>query len=134
MSKPRYGWWPYVKSMIRRYPALKEQHDNMLRMQITPSYPGMTGGGGDGRGLENTVIRAMSQNSVRELDAVEAALAETERLMDNKARMTMIDLVFWKRTHTLDGVALTVHYSPRTVKQWHGDFIRCVAKHYGLMD
>ena len=22
MSKPRFGWWPYVKDMLRRYPDL----------------------------------------------------------------------------------------------------------------
>lgn len=27
MSRPRYDWWPYVKGMIRRYPALAEQYE-----------------------------------------------------------------------------------------------------------
>ncbi len=27
MSKPRYGWWGYVKNMIRRYPSLKMEYE-----------------------------------------------------------------------------------------------------------
>lgn len=26
MSKPRYDWWPYVKGMVRRYPALCREY------------------------------------------------------------------------------------------------------------
>ena len=132
MSKPRYGWWPYVKSMIRRYPALKEQHDNLLRMQITPSYSGMAGGGGDGRGLENTVIRAMSQNETREYEAVEAALAELEMRRDGADMRRLIEMVYWNRTHTIAGAAMDIHVSEITALRWNRDLIYTVAKHYGL--
>lgn len=134
MSKPRYGWWPYVKSMIRRYPALKEQHDNLLRMQITPSYSGMTGGGGDGRGLENLVLRALTNNDMREYEAVEAALAELETLDYPKRRRQLIEMVYWNRSHTVDGAAYAVNVSSRTGRQWHREFIYCVAKHCGFLD
>ena len=46
MSRPRYGWWPYVKSMIREYPALKARHDDLQSASVTANYNGMPGGGG----------------------------------------------------------------------------------------
>ena len=89
MSKPRYGWWPYVKNMIYRYPSLREQHDAMLHMQTTPAYSGMSGGG-DGRGLENRVVSAMSKTEMREYDAVTAAIKETDALTHGQRRMRLI--------------------------------------------
>lgn len=132
MSKPRYGWWSYVKNMIHRYPALREQHEAMLHMQTTPAYSAV-GGGGDGRGLENTIIRAMSKNEMREYDAVTKAINETEGLLHGQRRLKLVTLVYWQRTHTVEGASWAVHVSSRTGRQWHGDFIRCVAKHFGFL-
>ena len=56
--------------------------------------------------------------------AVEDAIAETERL---------IDLVLWKRTHTLQGAAMAVYVSERTAQEWHRQFIRLVGQKRGLL-
>ena len=79
MSKPRYGWWPYAKWMIRNY---------------------------KGGGLMTKAERV----------AVEDAIAETEQLIDGSERLRLIDLVLWKRTHTLQGAALACYVSERTAQ------------------
>ena len=76
MSKPRYGWWGYVKWMIRQ----------------TPKRDGMPL---DGKAAE-------------EQAAVYRALKETMNKPDANARLMLIDLVFFKQTHTLDGAAQAV--------------------------
>lgn len=96
MSKPRYGWWPYAKWMIRSY----------------------KGGG------------LMTKD---ERDAVEAAVKETEQLADGGERLRLIDLVLWKRTHTLQGAALACYVSERTAQEWHRQFIRLVGQKRGLL-
>nr|DAN07018.1 MAG TPA: hypothetical protein [Caudoviricetes sp.] len=96
MSKPRYGWWPYAKWMIRSY---------------------------KGGGLMTKDERA----------AVEAAVKETEQLADGGERLRLIDLVLWKRTHTLQGAALACYVSERTAQEWHRQFIRLVGQKRGLL-
>lgn len=71
---------------------------------------------------------------LRESCAVSEAVCETERLQDGDDRLKFIRLVFWDKTHTLEGAALAVNCSERTARRWHTDFIKCVARHYGLLD
>lgn len=134
MSRPRYDWWPYVKGVIRRYPVLKQEYEDPHNQPITQSYSGMTGGGGDGRGLERAAIRELPSTKQREYEAVRRAIQQTERYPNGRSRLKVVKLVLWDRSHTLEGAALLVPCSARHAKDWHGDFIRLVASNYGLMD
>ena len=135
MSKPRYDWWPYVKGMIRRYPALKEQHEDLHSTSVVANYSGMPrGGGGGGRGLESAAIRELPSTKQREYEAVRRAISTTERYPNGRDRLKIVKLVLWDRSHTLEGAALMVPCSGITAKRWHGEFIILVAKYYGLLD
>ena len=134
LSRPRYDWWPYVKGMIRRYPALKEQYEDLHSQSVTASYSGMPRGGGGGRALESLAVRELPSTQQREFEAVRRAIKTTERYYNGADRLKVIRLVLWDRSHTLEGAALTVPCSWRTAAQWHGEFIRLVASCYGLMD
>lgn len=102
MSKPRYRWWGYIKSIIRSYPSLK------------------------GRQCQGTALK--------EQLAVEKAIEQTERMENGRERLQVIDLVFFKQTHTLEGAALMVPCSYDTAQKYHAQFIKAVAKNFGLMD
>lgn len=65
--------------------------------------------------------------------AVADAIAETEQLVDGAERLRLIDLVLWKRTHTLQGAAMEVYVSERTAQEWHRQFIRLVGQKRGLL-
>lgn len=66
--------------------------------------------------------------------AVQRAIEQTERMENGGERLQVVDMVFFRQTHTLEGAALMVPCSERTARRWHTDFIKCVAKEYGLMD
>lgn len=68
-----------------------------------------------------------------ELAAVKDAIEETEQLVDGAERLRLIDLVLWKRTHTLQGAAMAVYVSERTAQEWHRQFIRLVGQKRGLL-
>lgn len=68
-----------------------------------------------------------------EISAVEAAIEETKQLIDGAERLRLIDLVLWKRTHTLQGAAMAVYVSERTAQEWHRQFIRLVGQKRGLL-
>lgn len=73
-------------------------------------------------------------NEMKEYTAVKEAAEETSRMEDGGDRITLIDLVFWKQTHTLPGAAMKIPCSERTGRRWHTDFIKLVAQKYGLLN
>lgn len=103
VSKPRCGWWSYAKWMIRVYDVDRHIADKKKR-RLTDD----------------------------EFYAVEAAVEETKQRIDGAERLRLIDLVLWKRTHTLQGAAMVVYVSERTAQEWHRQFIYLVAEKRGL--
>lgn len=134
MSRPRYDWWPYVKGMIRRYPELARQYEDLHSPSLTANYSGMPGGGGDGRTLEAAAIRELPGTKQREYEAVRRAIGTTERMRTGDLRLRLIRLVLFKGSHTLHGAALSIHISYSQAKNYHREFICLVAKNYGLLD
>lgn len=134
MSRPRYGWWGYVKDMIRRYPSLKEEYADLHTQTVTPSYSGLPGGGNASRATEQIAVRELPSNKQREYEAVKRAIAATERMTASRDRLKIIKLVFWDRSHTLDGAARMIPCSYRTARRYHSEFIMAAASCYGLLD
>lgn len=78
--------------------------------------------------------KALSGIAMKENEAVRAAVEQTEALPNGAERLAVIDMVFWKQTHTLAGAALTIPCGERTARRWHTEFIKTVAKNYGLLE
>ena len=134
MSKPRYRWWGYIKAVIRAYPALCEKLNDLQGVSINASSSGMPRGGNTRRGTEESAMRELPQIEQKEYEAVKKAIGATERYANGGERLEVIRLVFWERTHTIEGAAIRVPISRATAWRYHGDFIRLVAKYYGLME
>ena len=96
MSNPRYGWWGYVKWMIRGY--------------------------------KNGALLTKAESEV-----VRDAVTETGQLVDGAERLKLVDMVLWKRTHTIQGAAMAIFVSDRTAQEWHRQFIRLVGQKRGLL-
>lgn len=134
MSKPRYGWWGYVKYIIRAYPARKQEYEELHRQTITANISGMPGGGGISRGTESIAIRELPGTQQREFEAVRRAIQATKQLPTGRERLELIEMVFWKKSHTLSGAAYKLNLSYTTAQRYHGEFVLSVAGFYGLMD
>ena len=72
--------------------------------------------------------------NAREHSAVERAVGVTRGLPDGAERMALVDMIFWRRSHTLSGAADACHVSERTARRWHTAFIRLVAQKFGLTE
>ena len=102
MSSPKYRWWSFVRRMIRDYPAL-------------------------------TRSRSLSQDDQRDYAAVSAAMEITRLMPNGDAHLDLIHRVYWaQEPQTLEGAAVRFHISEQTAKNWHGDFVRLVAKCWGF--
>lgn len=64
--------------------------------------------------------------------AVKDAIEQTKSLSDGTERLKLIDLVFWKQSHTLFGASYQCSVSYETAVKWHGDFIKAVGKNLGI--
>jgi hypothetical protein len=134
MSKPRYKWWGYVKNMIRAYPGLKREYEALHEQSVTANVSGMPGSGTVSRGTEDIAVRELPYTRQREYEAVRRAVEYTKRFKNGEDRLKIIDLIYWKNSHTLAGAGLKVGYGYDRAKQIHREFIIAVAVSYGLMD
>lgn len=135
MSSTRYDWWGYCKGMIRRYPQMQAELEALQAPNMTAAYDAITvSGGGIGNPTANKAFKRLPGNRGREYDAVTDAINATMRDKNGLERIRLIEIVFWKKTHTLMGAAQVCHVSERSARRWHTEFIRLVAKNYGLLD
>jgi hypothetical protein len=118
-----------VKRTIYDYPALYKKRAELLRPRIITQLGAATGGGsGEARPVEYYVERELGEQDEREYNAVRRAVEQTE----NGDVLKIIELVFWSRSHTLNGAADQVHVSYVTAKRYQEKFIKTVAKNLGL--
>lgn len=116
-------WWSYTKGMIRQYPMLREERAALKEPSMIADYSGRPHGSTPGDQTAAAAGRTLPGEKEREYWAVENAVRSTRKRNDGKERIRLIDLIFWRRTHTLQGAADALHISYRTARRWHTDFI-----------
>jgi len=119
--------------MIRRYPNLLAEEIALHEPNITSKATGMPHTGSVSDPTAMTALRELPPVHRNELNAVRQAIEETKGLKNGDERMEMVRLIFWAKSHTVVGVAMKLHRSERTIQEWHRQFIRLVAKKYGLI-
>lgn len=133
VSKPRYDWWSYVKGMIRRYPDLCLKEKALRETTLSPNLSGQPSGKGKPSDpTAEAALRELPEINRRELEAVRKAIEETKELDTGEERLRMIRLVFWDKTHTLEGAAQKCNIAYVTACRWHKDFIMKVGINFGL--
>ena len=133
MSKPRDNWRPYVINVLRDYLSYKRIDREAHSQKITAQYNKGRGGGGVGRNTEIAALRSgLNRQQQKELDAVEKAIRATRRGPDGKIRLKVVELVYFRDTHTIEGAAQQVHVCYNTAWLWTDKFIRMVGKNLGL--
>ena len=120
--------------MVRQYPKLKQEYEQLHNQRITAEMTGMPGTKAVSRSTENTALRQLPPARQREYDAVRKAIHKTRLLKTGCDRLAVVDMVLWKETHKIDGAAMQLYISERTANRYHSDFIRLVGFCYGLED
>lgn len=123
MSRRSSTWRQAARQAAYDYPGLRSQLRDLQSMSMTPSLSGMPIGGGDHRSTEDAALRQLPPEDQRRLDAVAQALEISSHLTSGLARVKMIEMVYFRRSHTLEGAALRIPCDVRTVKTWNNDFL-----------
>lgn len=63
--------------------------------------------------------------------AIKKALRDTETLPDGSRRVQAVKLYYMQNTHKIDGIAMIVDASPRTVQRWLDSFVNAVGTNAG---
>ena len=136
MSRPRYGWWSYVKYMIRKYPEHERRLKELRETRVTSVWSELPKGKrySFGDPTSRAATLELPPTEQREFEAVAAALDQTMKKPAGEERIRLVKLIFWERSCNLEGAALKLHLSETTACRWHGEFIRLTAKHFGLLD
>lgn len=134
MSTTR-GWWSYAKHMVRQYPELKRQYNELHLQSITADTTKIPSRGGSAsRSTELVAMRSLPPARQAEYDAVTKAIEQTKRRKNGAERLKLIELVFWKQTHNIEGASLAIGYSEDSGRRFHRDFLHLVGLNRGLED
>lgn len=132
MSRPRYRWWSYVKAVIRYYPKHQADLEDLRRPSMVATHTGMPHTSNVSDPTAQTATRQLPTQDQREYDAVRLAVERTRCMPNGHLRLKMIRLVYWDRTHTVDGAGFQVGFRSAQARRVNGAFIRQVAKNLGL--
>lgn len=72
------------------------------------------------------LVPKLTEWEERVISAVEFAMRMQSRYYNADARMKMLSLVYFRRTHTLQGAAIEVGYNINTVKAWNTEILSAV--------
>lgn len=86
------------------------------------------------RAYSGQIGKDLSRVETMNYEAVKAAIEATQRMDNGEARMKVIRLVHFDRTHTVEGAALTVPCSERTAANWQRKFFEMVARNRHFLD
>ena len=136
MGKAKEPYWSYVKTIIKEYPDLKKQVAIPLEQRVT-SFIGLDGGksGQISDPTQSCVIHDLPPREQRKLEAIEGAIQKTkmQHPADAELRLKVINLVYWKKSHTIEGAAMKVPCHRNVAGSWQGEFIRLVADELDLV-
>lgn len=134
MSKPREWWWPAAKAMIRAYPKLHQELEEMKEQSLTARATGLPRARRISRQTESLAIKELPAEQQHAHDAVAKALEITRQMPEGEIRLEIIKRVIWEKRCTVAGASYQLHVGEATGWRYHGDFIRLVGRCYGFMN
>lgn len=136
MGKAKEPYWTYVKSIIKEYPDLKKELAKPLEQRVT-SIIGLDGGKNKriSDPTQNCVIHDLPPREQRKFEAIEEAIHKTklQHPEDADLRLKVINLVYWKKSHTIEGAAMKIPCHRNVAGNWQGEFIKLVADELDLV-
>lgn len=121
------SWRSEARNALRAYPRIKHKQALLTEQQITPVYGGTVVQHSATRVTENVALRSpLTAREESIISAVEFMTDMQSRYYNAEARMRMVKLVYYNRTHTLNGAAEVVGYNINSVRNWNTEILMAV--------
>lgn len=135
MSKYRHWWRPNIERLLKQYPYLKTLQESAKMPRLTAVYGGQGGGQGRSRGTEISALKTpLNAKETEAVEAVDKAIEEIRRQRDGATVLRIVEMVDFKRTHTIDGAARELYMHRDTVGNKRTRFIDAVGRNLGWLD
>lgn len=69
-----------------------------------------------------------SKNEQRRFETVNALLETVDQMPDARSKRKIIEIVYFKKSHTLQGAALQISVGERTAQRWNAQIMDAVEK------
>lgn len=125
----------YIEWQLEHYHDDKrqlEEHKRDMMPQVTPNYSPQTGGTGISNPTESAAIRMLTSQYIGSLERSTAAITRVLAGLDDTDKQ-MVDLVYWKRSHTIEGAGMKVHLSRRSAYRHVNNILYQIAVELGLV-
>ena len=134
MSKPRYRWWGHAKNILRDYPRLRREYLLLKSQSITPAYETAGHGSEISRPVETVALRTLPDaDDQRAFDAARQTAIAIQAEDNGELKYKLLEMIYWKGTHTLAGAAQNLYISERTAKRWNRHILITVGRFYGFL-
>ena len=121
------SWRSEARKALREYPRIKKRQNALTSQQITPVYGGAAVQHSASRVTEDVALRsALTEREENIVSAVEFAMQMQSAYYNGEARLKMISIVYFKRTHTMQGASMECGYSIETVWKWNTEVLAAV--------
>lgn len=147
MSRRGFNY-DHAVEVIKRFPENEKMYELYRQdwdeiMNGTKPAPEIriSGKGWPGNPTESRGMRLASIAKLKHLEAATLAVANTikdytghpDKRSDeiNRAMLRIIDLCYWKHTHTITGAAMEVHYSEQHARRLRARFVMHVLDYLG---
>ena len=120
------NWRAMARRAIRKYPELLRAEADIREGKITPAYSGMPSSASASSTTEVLAMKELPRDAQRDLNAVRQALDTIRRYRTADLRRGLIELVYWRQTHTVDGAGMVLHISQDTAHKYDREFVEMV--------
>ena len=123
------GWRAEARSAIRRYPSLLQKENMIHAGKVTPNYTGMPSATSTSRTTELIALRQLPPYEQKQLEAVRGALEaiELQYPATFQIRKDLIRMLYWSKSHTIEGAAFRLHIAEPTARQYDRQFTERVS-------
>lgn len=135
MSKYRHWWRPNVERILKYYPYLKARQNEAKTPRVTAVYGPVVGGNGRHRGTEEIAIKSpLNAKEEEVVAAIDKTIEEIKRQRDGETVLRIVEMVDFKRSHTIEGAAMALYMHRVTASDKRTRFIDGVGKNLGWLE
>lgn len=122
-----------MERALSNYRMLCAKKDALQSVKLVPTYDAMPHGNEVSRTTEGYALRTLPEQEEIVIKAVDDAISEILHHKDGEEIIQLITMVYFQKTHTVEGAGAKMFISRDTAWRKMSRFIQIVGKNMGYM-